>query len=152
MSPWTALLESLHSALIDELTERHPEPKPELGMPQRHKQLAMPAPTALQVVICEVRFVLEKPDAQGNPELRGFALLAADADCARKLKLDAEKLWEAILKRAGGEFMFRNIKPRLGSARALSEPELPSGFAEPTRVIWIPFKLNPGTCYLGVGA
>ena len=52
MSPWTALLESLHSALIDEVTDRHPEPKPELGLPKRQSQFAFPsleAPTTLWV-------------------------------------------------------------------------------------------------------
>jgi hypothetical protein len=151
MSPWTALLESLHSSLIDELTERHPEPKPELGMPQRHRQLAMPAPGALRVAICEVSFVLAQPTPAGN-ETRGFALVALDEPCAGKLKLDALKLWDALIKRAGREFMFRGIQPRLGNPGLLAEPSIPPGYAEPSRVIWIPFKLGPGTCYLGVGA
>ena len=43
MSPWTALLESLHSSLIDELTDRHPEPKPELGMPIRMNAFVAPS-------------------------------------------------------------------------------------------------------------
>lgn len=147
MSPWTALLESLHSALIDELTERHPEPKPELGMPQRHRQLALPAPGLQGALICEASFALE-----AGGETRGFALFAADAEAVLKLKLSSRKLWDALIKRAGREFMFRNIKPRLGDAKELPSAELPPGFATPARVIWIPFKLNPGTCYLGVGA
>ena len=147
MSPWTALLESLHSALIDELTERHPEPKPELGMPQRHRALAMPAADLPGALICEVSFALE-----AGGETRGFALFAADPDCARKLKLDSRKLWDALIKRAGREFMFRNIKPRLGDIKEIQSAELPPGFATPSRVIWIPFRLNPGVCYLGVGA
>jgi hypothetical protein len=151
MSPWTALLESLHSALIDELTERHPEPKPELGMPQRHKTLALPAPGKLSSVICEVTFVLAQPVA-GSKETRGFALLAVDDACSAKLKLDARKLWDALIKRAGREFMFRGIQPRLGDVKELEGAAFPSGFAEPTRVIWIPFKLGGAACYLGVGA
>jgi len=151
MSPWTALLESLHSALIDELIERHPEPKPELGMPQRHRQLAMPAPGTLSAVICEVSFALAQPTAASS-EARGFALIAIDDACIKELKLDAAQLWNALLKRAGREFGFRGIQPRLGDLRDLKSAALPPGFAEPVRVIWIPFKLGAGACYLGVGA
>lgn len=151
MSPWTALLESLHSALIDELIELHPEPKPELGMPQRHRQLVMPASGPLTAVICEITFTLAQP-TPAVTETRGFALIAVDEVCAKKLKLDAGKLWSALIKRAGREFGFRGIQPRLGGLKELKNPALPPGFAEPARVIWIPFKLGSGTCYLGVGA
>lgn len=151
MSPWTALLESLHSALIDELIERHPEPKPELGMPQRHRHLAMPAPGALSAVICEVSFALAQPTTASS-ETCGFALIAVDEACAKNLKLDAPLVWNALIKRAGREFGFRGIQPRLGDLKVLKGPTLPAGFSEPARVIWIPFKLGSGVCYLGVGA
>jgi hypothetical protein len=151
MSPWTALLESLHSALIDELTDRHPEPKPELGMPQRHRQLVLPATGPLTAVICEVSFALAQPTA-ASTETRGFALIAVDETCAKRLKLDATQLWNSLIKRAGGEFGFRGIQPRLGNLQELKSSTLPAGFAEPARVIWIPFKLGSGACYLGVGA
>ena len=49
MSPWTALLQSLHSALIDEVTDRHPEPKPELGFPKKQSQFQFPAPNVLWI-------------------------------------------------------------------------------------------------------
>jgi len=147
MSPWTALLESLHSALVDELTERHPEPKPELGMPSRHRELVLPAAGMAGALICEVGFTQE-----GGPDLRGFALFAADLECSAKLGADSRQLWQALIKRAGGEFAFRKIKPRLSDVKDLKTAALPTGFPTPTRVIWIPFKLNPGVCYLGVGA
>jgi hypothetical protein len=137
----------LHSALIDELTERHPEPKPELGMPQRQRELALPVPGLTGALICETSFALE-----AGGETRGFALFAADAEAASKLGLDSRALWEALIKRAGREFMFRGIKPRLGDVRVLEGPGLPAGYAAPGRVVWIPFKLNPGVCWLGVGA
>jgi hypothetical protein len=146
------LLESLHSALIDELTERHPKPKPELGMPQRHRTLAMPAAGKLDALICEASFVLAEPAADGSRETRGFALLAIDEAAAAKLKCDAAKLWASLIKRAGREFGFRNIQPRLSDVRALPGPDIPPGFIQPSRVIWIPFKLGAGSAYLGVGA
>ena len=146
MNPWTALLESLHSALVDELIERHPEPKPELGMPQRHRDLVLPAPGLQGALICDVGFTLE-----AGGETRGFALFAVDAEGALKLKTDSRGLWRSLLGRAGREFVFRKIKPRLGEPKDLNSAELPAGFAVPSRVIWIPFKLNPGSCYLGVG-
>jgi hypothetical protein len=146
MSPWTAFLESLHSALIDELAERQEEPKPELGMPVRQRQFAFPSAELSAALVCEVTFSSPAGDSVG------FALIGADPTCAKKLKLDAQGIWDAIVKRAGSEFMRREIRPRFGSSTELRAPgALPPGFAVPGRVIWVPFKLNPGICYLGVG-
>jgi hypothetical protein len=143
MSPWTALLESLHSALIDELVERHPEPKPELGLPLRKTQFALPDPSATAWVLCEV--LIE--------DARGIVVIAMNSDCSRTLNLDAKTLWEAVLKRSGSEFSRRSIRPRVSQ---LAEPKnttpFPKGFPEPTRMIWIPIRFPTGSCYLGVGA
>lgn len=143
MSPWTALLESLHSALIDELTERHPEPKPTLGMPTRSKTLSAPEGVA-QVLFCEATF---------DPAQRGSALLAFDPPFMSAINLPAEDFWQAILKRAGTEFMRRSIRPTLSPPVVMKPPiTLPKGFPEPTRVIWIPFEIPAGRCYLGLAA
>ncbi len=143
MSPWTALLESLHSALIDELVERHPEPKPELGMPVRKTQFSLPDPSATSWVLCEV--------VMGTSA--GIAVIAMNADCAKTLSATPKDLWDAVLKRAGSEFSRREIKPRVSQ---LVEPKnttpLPKGYPEPTRMIWIPIRFPSGSCYLGVGA
>jgi hypothetical protein len=149
MSPWTALLQSLHSALIDELTDRHPEPKPELGMPVRQNEFAFPSVDFPVALVCEVTFVLSD-----GKESRGFSLFGMDPICAKKLGLDTRGGWDALVKRAGGEFMHHKIRPRFGSVVELRNPEreLPAGFAAPGRVVWVPFKLNPGICYLGIGA
>lgn len=162
MSPWTALLESLHSALIDELNERLPGHKPELGMPMRQRELALPAPGLEAFLIAEMSFVREEAAAatatSSGPgghagDSRGIALLACDPDCRAKLQLETRALWDALIRRAGKEFMFRKIQPRLG---AVTEPRapfaLPPGYPPPGRVVWIPFRLHPGICYLGVGA
>jgi hypothetical protein len=149
MNPWTALLESLHSALIDELIERHPEPKPELGMPIRQKIFAFPSADLATALVCDATFALE-----AGGESAGFAILGADALCEKKLNLSTQGMWEALLKRAGREFDMRKIRPRVGSAVELRNSgavTLPRGFAVPSRVVWVPFKLNPGICYLGVG-
>ena len=148
MSPWTALLESLHSALIDDLNERLPDLKPELGMPLKQRELAMPNSELKTALICAVSFTLENSTVS-----HGFAALGADPAYTSKIGLTTEQIWEALIHRAEGEFLLRNIKPRFGTPSSLSAPaKLPYGFAVPGRVVWIPFRLNPGTCYLGIGA
>jgi hypothetical protein len=137
MTPWTALLESLHSALIDELTERHPEPKPTLGMPIRQAKLSLP-PSAQAVLICEFSF----------DEARGFAMLAFEDGFMQALNILPEDLWQAILKRAGSEFMHRQIRPKTGQIQTFTDLK---GYIDPGRVVWIPFQIPAGTCYLGLG-
>ena len=138
MTPWTALLESFHSALIDELVERHPEPKPELGMPIRQRVFALPAEGLADLVACEAAF----------SEAKGCLFLALDSGCAGALNMTARGLWDSLLKRAGGELHRREVKPSLGMPLVL-KGELPKGL-EPARVVWIPFRLKTGTCYLGL--
>jgi hypothetical protein len=169
VSPWTAFLESLHSAWVDELNERLPGIKPELGMPIRQKVPAFPSAEVASTVICEVGFVREEASAAvvtgGSGESRGFAMLALDVDARKKLGLEPRAAWDALMRRAGGEFGFRKISPRIGTPQeaktgaasggasgGASILALPAGFVTPGRVIWIPFRLHPGVSYLGVGA
>jgi hypothetical protein len=143
MSPWTALLESLHSSLIDEITERHPEPKPELGMPRRLNQWGEPATEVTSILISEV--------AIGDQ--RGLAALALEPGFEKALKIEAKDLWKSLLRRAGAEFMRRQVKPIVSEPQLLDEPyPLPKGYSEPGRLIWIPFRVGKSACYLGIGA
>lgn len=145
MSPWTALLESLHSALIDELTERHPEPKPTLGMPLRQRALEAPS-GATQILFCEASFQAEALGAS-----RGSAMLAFEPMFMKAIGLSAEAFWSALLKRAGAEFARRGISPRLTPPVIQNPPiRLPSGYSDPQRVVWIPFQIPSGSCYLGL--
>jgi hypothetical protein len=148
MTPWTALLESLHSALIDELTERHPEPKPGLGVPLRQKEFAAPGPEIVHVLACQVSF------DQG----RGHAFLALDAKAAKILELNSQELWDSLIKRAGAEFSRRSIRPKLATPVHLMRSETldtlpaPAWSHPPQRVVWIPFSLGEGKCFLGLAA
>lgn len=141
MTNWTALLESLHSALIDELTDRHPEPKPTLGMPIRQKVFSPPQ-ASTHLLIIETTF-------EGTPP--GFALMAFETPFMEKLKVTPEEFWSAILKRAGTEFMRRNIRPKIGTLYKCPKDSLPKGFTAPERIIWIPFVIPSGQCHLGLG-
>ena len=141
MSPWTALLESIHSALIDELTDRHPDPKPTLGMPTRSKRLD-PPPGVSEVLFVEAAF---------GPESRGSVMLSFDAGFFEAISVSAEQFWGSILKRIGTELMRRNIKPTLSPPIMMKQTiQLPKGFPEPSRVIWVPFEIPKGRCYLGL--
>lgn len=144
MNPWTALLESLHSSLIDELTERHPEPKPTLGLPVRQSRLELPK-SSVSALVCEFCF----------GEARGFALLAFDEAFMKTIGLAPEDFWKLLTRRAGSEFMRRGIQPVSGGTRVLKDlgSELPQGlkgFVEPTRAVWIPFQIPSGSCFLGL--
>jgi hypothetical protein len=146
LSPWTALLESLHSAMIDELTERHPEPKPELGMPVRRATFEAIGDACDQVLVARAAF--EEVPLGGT----GLAMLALSPEARTLLNLDEKSLWNALLKRAGGEFLHRKIKPKLEAAQVIAvSAVLPSGVSQPQRVIWIPFKLGSAQLRLGVG-
>lgn len=144
MNSWTAVLESLHSALIDELTERCPEPRPGLGMPLRRAVLDLPNPAITELIGLEIEV-----DAS-----RGVGLLAVDAKALNTLQMKtATELWSALAHRAGSEFSHRGIRPRFGSLTPIpvSNPACPAGWSSPNRVIWIPVSLVPGLVYLGLG-
>jgi hypothetical protein len=142
-SPWTGLLESLHSALIDELIERHPEPKPELGLPVRQNRFAIPAIEIERLFLVEVDF--------GTSQ--GITLLASQDSFHQTIKLTREQLWKAMLHRAGPDFTRRNIQPKLSSPQELlvSTDAFPSSTLKCARVIWIPLGIPAGKCFLGVG-
>lgn len=140
MTPWTALLESLHSALIDELTDRHPEPKPTLGMPLRQNKIQLPQ-KAVSILICEFEF--------GTAQ--GFSVLAFEPSFMTSLKITPTELWKSILKRAGSEFLHRKIQPKIRLEREFAHREtFPEELPQPSRTVWIPFQIPAGNCYLAL--
>ena len=142
MNPWTGLFQSVHSALIDELTERHPEPKPELGMPMREATYRLPDPQLSSILVCEVNL----------SEQRGVLLLASDPGFCQALKLQALEFWDAIMKRAETELSRRALKPMLSRPLTLlASSPLPAQFPVLGRVVWIPFRIPEGRCHLGLG-
>jgi hypothetical protein len=142
MNPWTGLFQSVHSALIDELTERHPEPKPELGMPIREASYRLPDPALTSILVAEVNLSSE----------RGVLFLASEPGFSKALGLKAADFWDAILKRAGAEFSRREIRPVLSQpVTLLASSPLPARFPALGRVVWIPFRIPEGRCHLGLG-
>ena len=142
MSPWTAFLESLHSALIDEITDRHPEPKPELGLPLRQNRFAVPSSEVEQLLLVEV--------ACGAST--GIALLASQAGFMKAISLTSQDLWNAMVLRAGAEFSRRGIQPNFSAVQKFQATDaFPSSTLRCARVIWIPIRLPGGQCFFGVG-
>lgn len=142
MSPWTAFLESLHSAFIDELTDRHPEPKPELGLPLRQNRFGIPSPEIEQLLIVEVAF----------DNSHGIALLACQSGFAKGLGEPQRKLWEAMVNRAGSEFSRRGIRPKFFPVQEFrSADTFPPSTLNCSRVIWMPIRIPAGQCFFGVG-
>lgn len=121
MSVWNQILQATHSALIDELNERFPDEKLELGLPKRIEGYAAPAEAPL------VLFWETRSTAEGN----GFTALAG-------AKYQPEKeLAEVFVRtriRAEREFRTRGIPASYGDALT----------AEPTArmTIWLPISIR----------
>ena len=131
-SPWNALLESLHSAFIDELNARFPDEKPSLGLPIRQTGFAPPA-KAKRLKIFSVLV------GDGLPA--GVAFLAVSESQA-----DLDGVWAGLLARAEPEFKRRGIKPLLNQL----DKDIPVCTSSVTRSVWIPIEIR-GQWYLGIG-
>lgn len=140
MSPWTALLQSLHSALIDEVADRHPEPKPELGLPKKQSQFQFPAPNVLWI-------------KTSFPGTSGAVLIAYQPEFFKDLKINPLQFWELISKRAGSEFARRQISPGFGKPTEFKDTDvIPSELSVLPRIVWIPITLPAGSCWFGIAA
>lgn len=147
MNPWQGLLESLHSALIDELTERDPAVKPELGMPGRRPRWDLPE-GASGAIVC----VADYGDTGTGA---GVAALAWGPGTSGRGPgaSTAREVWDALLKRAAGELSRRGLKPRFATpAGPGGGAGLPPGASPPGRVIWIPLRAPDYAYFLGIGA
>jgi hypothetical protein len=136
---WTAYFQALHSALIDELIERHPEPKPCLGLPRRGQGFFDP------------------PIGAGKPEIwtrlsdvaGSGALLALAYDASIEAYLNppgVAPLWTAWVARAQREFEIRRYPALAAEAEKRVRPD-----SAPGTFVWIPFELQQGTLFMGFG-
>lgn len=140
MRTWNSLLETLHSAWIDELVERHPDPKPELGLPSRRKDQELPE-SGLTLTL-EARIELEGRS--------GAALLAMDSAGKAALGVELAALWSALLERSRPELERRGIAPRFGAPAAPAKGPAKGAGAAAGQTIWYPARLGSGRCFLGV--
>ncbi len=141
MNPWTSYLQALHSALIDELVELAPDPKPVLKMPERFNSWILPEATLTSVCIIPTEF-------KDHP--LGFGVIALSELAVQRLGLSAHDFWSRIYKKAGVEFHRRNIKPI--TSDAMTPSQVAKDLGKLTRMIWTPVMLAEGEeCYFGVG-
>jgi hypothetical protein len=140
MSPWTALLQSLHSALIDEVTDRHPEPKPELGLPKKQNAFQFPSANASRLFWVKAGF----------PGSNGAVLIAYQNEFFGALGLNAAKFWELLVARAQAEFTRRQITPTFDVQSETTKT--PEDLAAFPRIVWIPISLPAGECWFGIAA
>ena len=147
MNPLTAILQASHSALIDELCERHPEPKPVLGMPTRFAHWLAPH-GGLQRAYTAF-FELGK-----EVSLEGILTLAATNGVSAALNLSVEKLASNWLMRCGSEFHRLNVSPALRpfSWEDFTTPPRNPELVRVTRLIWMPIQLGAETVYMGIAA
>jgi hypothetical protein len=149
--PWTALLQSLHSALIDELVEKVPEPKPTLGMPIRFSSWKLPE--ADPSITLYLEYCAFKEGLPGSTKKDGFAVIALTELASKRLSANPEIFWKAVFKRTGSEFTHRNIRPIWSGGISYSAKDLVSSDLQTlTRLIWTPIELSPGErVFFGVG-
>jgi hypothetical protein len=149
MTPMTALLQACHSALIDELCERHPEPKPELGLPSRLASWGPPTPNPSAAQACEFEL---RPQS-------GLLVLAHSGSLEPLLSMDLPTLSSHWLRRCGAEFLKRHLQPILMPMQevTLGAATAPAALARATsrvsRLVWMPIRLGGDvTVFLGVAA
>jgi hypothetical protein len=147
MTEWTNILESLHSALIDEITTRFPEPKPTLGMPMRRQEFLLEdLGLGSRASFAGLNFVVG--------ESEGIVMIIADPAAnpsAAHPSVSAGELWKGVYLRAGAEFSRRGIRPIFTPMQLTAEGKLPRGGPQPKRFIWIPLFAGSGRCFLGLG-
>lgn len=128
---------------MDEITDRISPQKPTLGIPKRLSQFGFPSKVISQSCWVCVRF----------GESQGALVLALDSEAQNKLKVGAMELWNSIERRLGKELLHRNIKPLFEGVDPLNaQSVLPPLLQSAQRVVWIPFGLSEGDCFLGIVA
>ncbi len=127
MSIWNQVLQATHSALIDELNERFPDEKLELGLPKRFDRYeALPGHTHLGWTAI---ISLDSSDPG-----KGFSGLALGALQSEK---EIASLAAALISRFDREFKLRGISARVDPMH-LRSPEL-------RMLIWLPICIRRPT-------
>ena len=143
MNDWSELLQALHSAMMEELSERFPHAKFELGLPRRVEKLAFP-PTSTQSLVTQVRI----GDFSGVVTV-GYGMGQNAKEVAQ--------IMDQVKKRATKEFTRRRISPQFGVYAVHRSGEIKPAWlqCEPSVIIWLPIQVlvgkTPLTFDLGVG-
>ena len=136
-------MQSLHSALIDEVTDRHPEPKPELGLPKKFSAFQSPSAEASKMFWVKTSFGTS----------HGAVLLAYQDGFMKALAVNPNQFWELISRRADLEFTRRQITPAFEvQFEFTSSEKTPVELSLFPRIVWIPIVLPTGSCWFGIAA
>ncbi len=139
---WNSLVQAFHSALIDELTERQPEPKPTLGLPRRGPGFSEPAGAD--------RVLLAATAEMDAMEGRALVALAFEPSALQTVSASAPEVWSSWLGRVTGhEFRLRSIAARVSAPSEIAHGKSPP--LVPGSLVWIPIGVGEGSCYLGFG-
>ncbi len=133
---WGAVFQTLHSSLIDELTDRYPDPQPVLGLPKKYPGYVLP-PGAEHP---EVWFAPLKMDGK-----EAYFILATQSRSRENFPKSWNELWASLAKTIDHERGIRNQEFEMGKAHPLESPPAI------TQLIWVPFVLGQGTCFMGMG-
>jgi hypothetical protein len=136
MSGWSTVFQTLHSCLIDELTDRYPDPQPVLGLPRKFPGFCMPHGA-------------EHPELWYAPlSLDGkqaWFILATQSRTRENFPRSWNEFWASLLKTIEHEKGIRKQAFEVGKPQPMETPP------EVTQLIWVPFALGGGTCFMGMG-
>ena len=128
MSPWNGVLQGLHSSLIDELNERFPDEKLELGLPKRTAGFS-PGPDSDPTLWARVTV----------DQNFGFCGLSFEKN---QKEVELRKVFEGVLQRAQkAEFPRRNVIPQFGKLTYTAHCELPPEISSCQMIIWLPISV-----------
>jgi hypothetical protein len=120
VSVWNSILQATHSALIDELNERFPDEKLELGLPKRFEGFRPLSPDS-RILFHSIR---------SEDEGTGFAAISGRPDQSEK---ELSAIFSGTRDRGEKEFSLRGIRASFGEAL----PDAPKS----RMTIWLPISI-----------
>lgn len=144
MADWPALLESMHSAVIDTLNELYPKESLTLGLPKRVKGWEWPLTYPRGFA---VRF-----SHRSNVSAAHFLVLEELG--AELLGGDLRQFWVKLMSHATPQFALRRVQPVFEPPDLIGLDNLVAfGAIQQTqirRLIWIPFECRGRRLFFGL--
>ncbi len=140
---WKELFQSLHSAMIDELNDRLPDEKPELGLPFRGARWTSPTASLAEAAVQVMSFP--------QTPIPGFAAIVLEAGARQTLNCGASQFLDAVVRRSEADRERRRLRLVAQKLEHLEDAgKLAAGLPPPDRVLWTPIGISGGRCFLAV--
>jgi len=141
MNPWTALLESLHSATLTVLRTRSPDATIEVGLPSRHTQWELCKAIAEAVsptfaIGQHVEFLSNDPNLPSHG-FTGILLMSEGSPAIGQY--EPNDLWIEIQTTAAEIYTRKGIRPHFTPVQEFQAKANPPPF-DASRLVWIPIR------------